>query len=64
MLEPKFIRVDANEAPRGEDEDPEHVETQHLWQCRQHDAAREEKGGKGRVKGRRQMEAEAMEVPI
>ena len=30
MLEPELVGVDADEAPHGEDDDPEHVEAEHL----------------------------------
>ena len=30
VLEAEFVRVDPNEAPDGEDEDPEHVKAEHL----------------------------------
>lgn len=35
VFEAEFVSVDPNEAPDGEDEDPEHVETEHLC-CRYH----------------------------
>ena len=30
MFETEFVSVDPDEAPDGEDEDPEHIETKHL----------------------------------
>ena len=31
VLETEFVGVDADESPYGEDQDPEHVEAEHLW---------------------------------
>ena len=41
MFETKFVSVDPDETPDGEDEDPEHIETKHLHDTvRQHTTRR------------------------
>ena len=43
MFETEFVSVDPDEAPDGEDEDPEHIETKHLHDTiRQHTLLRAE----------------------
>ena len=43
MFETEFVSVDPDEAPDGEDEDPEHIETKHLRDTiRQHTLLRAE----------------------
>ena len=31
VLEPKLVGVDADETPHSQDQNPEHVEAEHLW---------------------------------